>query len=166
MDDKKTALNIAESKKRVFDQLASMHFRLSDEYNALAHIEDAIEIIVSVVLCGITFLDYQEYFNISIQKPMLLVGFISIFLLAFNLIKQRLGHKQLSEKYQMAGKMYTQAKINLTGKLAEWSTISATDEIILNYIDVHFSSLNELPQIPEKAILPLKALASVKGRDE
>lgn len=69
MDNKKAGLDVAYNKKRIFDQMASMHFRLSDEYKRLASIEDAIEIIISVTLCGITFLDYQEYFNITIQRP-------------------------------------------------------------------------------------------------
>ena len=86
---KRLVYDIANNKKRIFDQMASMHFRRSDEYKHLACIEDAIEIIVSVALCGITFLDYQEYFNITIQKPTLTVGCISIFLLAFTLIKQK-----------------------------------------------------------------------------
>ena len=70
MDSKKGCMNVAYSKKRIFDQMASMHFRLSDEYKRLASIEDAIEIIISVALCGITFLDYQEYFNITIQRTL------------------------------------------------------------------------------------------------
>ena len=57
MDNKKAGLDVAYNKKRIFDQMASMHFRLSDEYKRLASIEDAIEIIISVALCGITFLD-------------------------------------------------------------------------------------------------------------
>lgn len=156
MSEKKTALDIAANKKRIFDQMASMHFRLSDEYKFLASMEDAVEIIVSVLICGITFLDYQAYFNITIEKPMLIVGFISIFLLAFTLIKQSVGHKKLSEKHQVAGKIYSQAKLNIASRIAEWSTLSTPDEDVLNYIDSHFSSLNELPQIPEKQFGRLK----------
>lgn len=156
MGEKKTGLDIADNKKRIFDQMASMHFRLSDEYKFFASMEDAIEIIVSVILCGITFLDYQAYFNISVEKPMLIVGVVSIFLLAFTLIKQSVGHKQLSEKHQIAGKMYSQAKLDIASKIAEWSTLSTSDEDVLNYIDSHFSSLNELPQIPEKQFGRLK----------
>ena len=73
MSDKSAGLDIANNKKRIFDQMASMHFRLSDEYKHFACIEDAIEIIVSVALCGITFLDFHEYFKITIQKPNLIV---------------------------------------------------------------------------------------------
>lgn len=156
MDERKTALDIANNKKRIFDQMASMHFRLSDTYKCFAGAEDIIEIIVSVVLCGITFLDYQAYFNISIKRPMLIVGFISIFLLAFTLIKQSVGHKQLSEKHQIADKMYSQAKLDIASKIVEWSILSTPDENVLNYIDSHFGSLNELPQIPEKKFSRLK----------
>ena len=139
MSDKSAGLDIANNKKRIFDQMASMHFRLSDEYKHFACIEDAIEIIVSVALCGITFLDFQEYFNITIQKPTLIVGCISIFLLAFTLIKQSVGHK-----------------------IAEWKATEVSTEDILNYIDSHFSSLNDLPQIPEKHFNRLKHWHQVK----
>ena len=150
MDSKKGCMNVAYSKKRIFDQMASMHFRLSDEYKRLASIEDAIEIIISVALCGITFLDYQEYFNITIQRPTFIVGCISIILLAFTLIKQGVGHKELCEKHQIAGKMYSQAKLDIASKIAEWNISDTSTKDILSYIDSHFSSLNELPQIPEK----------------
>ena len=156
MEDHKAALSIAENKKRIFDQMASMHFRLSDKYNCFACIADAIEIIISVSLCGITFLDFQTFFNTSLEKPMLVVGLISILSFAFNLIKQSLGHKQLSEKHQMAGKMYARAKLDITSKIAEWNAVLIPDEVILGYIDSHYSSLNDLPQIPEKQFARLK----------
>lgn len=162
MNDKKSGLDVAKSKKSVFDLMASMHFRLSDEYNHYSNIEDAIEIIVSVLLCGITFLDYQEYFNITIKQPVLVVGFISIFLLAFTLIKQSIGHKQLCEKHQLAGKMYSQAKLDITSKIADWSVEEASTKEILDYIDSHFNSLNDLPQIPEKHFNRLKHLHQSK----
>ena len=162
MSDKKTGLEVANSKKSVFDLMASMHFRLGDEYKHYSSIEDAIEIIVSVLLCGITFLDYQEYFNITIKQPILIVGFISIFLLAFTLIKQGIGHKQLCEKHQLAGKMYSQAKLDITSKIAEWSTEEVSTKEVLDYIDSHFSSLNDLPQIPEKHFNRLKHLHQTK----
>ena len=142
--------------------MASMHFRLSDEYKNYSNVEDAIEIIISVLLCGITFLDYQEYFNITIEKPVLIVGFISIFLLAFTLIKQGIGHKQLCEKHQLAGKMYSQAKLDITSKIAEWSTEEVSTKEVLDYIDSHFSSINDLPQIPEKHFNRLKHLHQTK----
>ena len=162
MDSKKAGLDVAYNKKRIFDQMASMHFRLSDEYKRLASIEDAIEIIISVALCGITFLDYQEYFNITIQRPTFIVGCISIFLLAFTLIKQGVGHKELCEKHQIAGKMYSQAKLDIASKIAEWNISDTSTKDILNYIDSHFSSLNELPQIPEKHFNRLKHMHQSK----
>lgn len=162
MSNEKAALEIANTKKRIFDQMASMHFKLSDEYKYLASIEDAIEIIVSVLLCGITFLDFQEYFDIAIEKPTLIIGCISIFLFAFTLIKQGLGHKQLCEKHQIAGKMYSQAKLNIASRITEWSAEPVPIEEIINYIDSHFSTLNELPQIPEKHFNRLKHLHQSK----
>lgn len=162
MSNKNAGLDIANNKKRIFDQMASMHFRLSDEYKHFACIEDAIEIIISVALCGITFLDFQEYFNIIIRKPSLIVGCISIFLFAFTLIKQSIGHKQLCEKHQIAGKMYSQAKLDIATKIAEWNATGASIEDVLNYINSHFSSLNELPQIPEKHFNRLKHLHQSK----
>lgn len=156
MEIERKSLDIAENKKRIFDQMASMHFKLSDEYKHWAYIEDAIEIIISVLLCGITFLDYQKYFNISVEKSSLIVGCISIFLLAFTLIKQRMNHKKLCEKHQLAGKIYAQAKLNLVTKIAEWKIDCISEKDVLSYLDGHFSSLNDLPQIPEKHFNRLK----------
>lgn len=133
-----------------------MHFRLSDEYKRLASIEDAIEIIISVALCGITFLDYQEYFNITIQRPTFIVGCISIFLLAFTLIKQGVGHKELCEKHQIAGKMYSQAKLDIASKIAEWNisdtstkeyfklTLIAILALLTNYLKFQKNTLTDL----------------------
>ncbi len=151
-----TAIELAKNKRRVFDQTASMHFKLSDEYKRKYIIEDAVEIIVSIILCGVTFLDYNKFFHISEESSTLIIGFTSIFLLSFTLVKQGLSHKQLYEKYQLAGKMYAQAKIEITSKIAAWQEVGASDAEILEYINSHFSSLNDLPQIPEKHFNRLK----------
>lgn len=151
-----TSIEMAESKKKIFDQTASMHFKLSDEYKCKYIIEDAVEIIASIVLCGVTFLDCEKYFHISDDISTLIIGFTSIFLLAFTLIKQCLNHKQLHEKHQIAGKMYAQAKLDITSKIVEWRSGEVNDTEILEYINSHFASLNELPQIPEKHFNRLK----------
>ena len=55
MNSESKIIDMANKKKKVFDQCASMHFKLSDEYKLLSNIEDAIEIAISVILCGVTF---------------------------------------------------------------------------------------------------------------
>lgn len=156
MNSESKIINMANKKKDVFDLCASMHFKLSDEYKRLSNIEDALEIAISVILCGITFLDCEKYLQIPSEYSSLIIGFASIFLLAFTLIKQNLGHKQLCEKHQIAGKMYAKSKLDLTAKIAEWSINSQSDIEILSYLDDHYSTLNDLPQIPEKHFLRLK----------
>ena len=146
----------ARNKKRIFDQMASMHFKLSDEYKSWARFEDAIEIAVAVSLCGVTFLNFQDYFNIAIENSTLVIGGISIFLLVFIFIKQRIGHRQLSEKHQIAGKMYTKAKLDLSSMINLWITQSTGDSEVLIYINNRFGTLNDLPQIPEKYFSRLK----------
>lgn len=153
---KDEVMDLVNKKKRVLDQMASMHFKLSDEYKRWATIEDVIEIVISVVLCGITFLDCEKYFGIPSNISGLVVGFISIFLLAFTLVKQGLGHKQLCEKHQLAGKMYTKAKLDLVNKIADWLTSSHNENEVLTYLNEHYSALNDLPQIPEKHFARLK----------
>lgn len=155
MDDK-DIIEIAKNKKRIFDQTASMHFKLSDEYKFLSNLEDTIEIIISVVLCGITFLDCEKYLGISQNDSTLIIGFISIFLLAFTLVKQGLGHKQLYEKHQLAGKMYVMSKLDLSSKIEEWTSKDVEKDQILSYIKEHYKTLNDLPQIPEKHFAKLK----------
>ena len=154
--DKKTILDFANKKKKTFDQMASMHFKLSDTYKLFSTVEDTIEVIISVLLCGITFLDCERYFHISSNTSSLVIGFVSIFLLAFTLIKQNLGHKELCEKHQLAGKMYAKAKLDLATKIKEWDLNPATDETVLAYLVDHYTTLNDLPQIPEKYFAYLK----------
>jgi len=154
----KTPIEMAENKKRIFDQTASMHFKLSDKYKIKCTVEDIVEIIISITLCGVTFLDREKYFHLSEEISNLVMGFATIFLLAFTLVKQRLNHKQLYEKHQLAGKMYVQAKLDIASKLIKWQDkrTETDDTEILEYIDDHFTTLNELPQIPEKYFNRLK----------
>lgn len=153
-----TAIEMAKTKKRVFDQTASMHFKLSDEYKIKYTVEDALEIIISITLCGVTFLDCEKYFHISEEISTLVMGFATIFLLAFTLVKQRLNHKQLYEKHRLAGKMYVQAKLDIASKLIKWQEdrTETRDTDILDYMDNHFTTLNDLPQIPERHFNRLK----------
>lgn len=154
--DKKIILDLANKKKKGFDQMASMHFKLSDKYKRFSSIEDAIEIIISVLLCGVTFLDCEKYFHIPSNISSLIIGFVSIFLLAFTLIKQNLGHKELCEKHQLAGKMYAKAKLDLAAKIKEWELMPVSNDEVLSYLNNHYSALNDLPQIPEKHFAHLK----------
>ena len=150
------AIEIARKKKDVFDQMASMHFSLSDKYLFLSKVEDAIEILISVALCGVTFLDYEKFLSCKSNWPVFVTGIISIFLLAFTLIKQRLDRKKLSEKHNLAGKMYSRAKLDINAKIIEWEIMGTENEEILQYCNNHFLELNELPQIPEKEFIRQK----------
>ena len=156
MDSENKIIDIANKKKKVFDQCASMHFMLSDEYKFRSNIENALEIAVSVILCGVTFLDCEKYFQIPSEYFSIIIGFVSIFLLVFTLIKQALDHKKLCEKHQIAGKMYAKAKLDLESKIAEWRDNPQSDDEILYYLNSHYNTLSDLPQIPEKHFLRLK----------
>ena len=131
MDNENKSFTIAENKKRIFDQMASMHFILSDKYNFQSKSEYAIEITVSILLCGITFLDREKFFNISADITTLIIGLIAIFLLAFTIIKQNMNHKQLCEQHRNAGKVYAKAKLELAGMIAEWLINETDDKSIL-----------------------------------
>ena len=61
MSNENNSLERAYKKKRLFDQMASMHFKLSDRYQIISKVEDSVEIIVSVALCGLTFFDFEVY---------------------------------------------------------------------------------------------------------
>ncbi len=154
MSEHKNPIEIAKQKLKVVDQTASMHFKLSDKYKKWTRTEDIIEIIISVLLCGITFLDYDKFIEINSDRVSLIFGFISVFLFAFTLIKQTLGHKELCEKHFIAGKMYIKTKRELINKINQWET--GLEEDILTVLDEKLRSLDELPQIPEKNFAKLK----------
>lgn len=156
MDKNNMALDAAKKKRRILDQMASMHFKLSDEYKCKSILEDIFEIAISIILCGITFLDWENYFSISDRISSLIMGFISIGLLIFTFYKQIVNHKQLCEKHQLSGKMYAQAKLELSSQLNEWEIKNTNNDEILQYLNSHFDSLNDLPQIPEKYFNRLK----------
>ena len=155
-DGNKRQLDFAKNKLRVFDQMASMHFKISDEYKAKYTIEDVAEIICSVVLCGLTFFDFDTYLPNLKLNTTLVFGFVSIFLFAFTLIKQALGHKQLCEKHKLAGKMYVKAKFDLKSKIAQWEAQQEISEDIVDFVNTNFTALEDLPQIPEKKFARLK----------
>lgn len=156
MSEEHNKFDFAINKKRVYDQTASMHFCLSDYYKKLASLEDAAEIAVSVLLCGLTFFNFQQYFPCIRFNQSLIIGIVSIFLFAFTLVKQRMAHKELAEKHCLAGKIYVKSKLDLALKIEEWQKQQISDQEMQEYIYRNFQSLNELPQIPEKKFLKLK----------
>ena len=162
MSEEKTnsAMERAEKNIRIYDKTASMHFRLADYYRKLSNLENAFEIALSVALCGVTFLDVDKYpvikQTLGLLDSTLLIGIISITLFAFTLIKQFLNHHQLFEKHNMAGKMFVQANLDLKLKKNEWMDNNTEDGMIGSYLSQLASSLNELPQIPEKKFPKLK----------
>ena len=115
-----------------------------------------MEIVVSVLLCGVTFLNCEQYFHIFPSTSSFIIGFASIFLFAFTLIKQNCVHKDLCEKHQLAGKMYAKAKLDLSARIKEWEITAVSDNEVLAYLDDHYTALNDLPQIPEKYFAYLK----------
>lgn len=144
----------AKKTLRVIDQTASMHFTLSDTYKRYSKFEDILEILISVILCGLTFLDYEKYFGLPANTSILLVGFLSIFLFAYTLIKQALGHKELYERHLLAGKMYVKIKRELRTKIKRWESGEVED--ILGVLDNLTGALEDLIQIPEKKFAKLK----------
>lgn len=152
--NQKNQIEIAKKKLSIIDQTASMHFKLSDTYKKRACIGDGVEILISVILCGITFLDYEKFISVDINKIHLAIGFVSVFLFAFTLLKQMLGYKELSEKHFIAGKIYVKIKRELKNKINQWEC--GLEEDVLVVLDEKMKTLDELPQIPEKHFAKLK----------
>ena len=152
----KDYLEYAHKKKRVYDQMTSMHFTLSDKYERMSKIEDTIEIILSVLLCGLTFCDFNKLGCEQLKNPTLIIGLTSIILFAFTLVKQRLDHKKHSEQHDLAGKMYAHAKLEVDSKIKAWEFQEVDEFEVFQYFQNNFSELNELVQIPEKEFTKLK----------
>lgn len=152
----KDSLEYAHKKKRVYDQMTSMHFTLSDKYERMSKIEDTIEIVLSVFLCGLTFCDFGKLGWGQLKNPTLIIGLTSIILFAFTLVKQRLDHKKRSEQHYQAGKMYAHAKLEVDSKIKVWELQEVDELEVVQYFQSSFSELNELAQIPEKEFTKLK----------
>ena len=161
MEQQKSILDIAKDKKRVFDQMATMHFSLADRYKFWSTVEDVIEIVFSVILCGVTFID-GNLLGLTENTCKLILGFASIGLFTFTLIKQRLDHKQKSEKHNLSGKMYAQAKLDISNRIAIWTSKQTNPTIIDKYLSENYLALNALPQIPEKEFSKLKHMHQSK----
>lgn len=156
MSEKKdtSAMGRVEHGLRVYDQMTTMHFSLSEKYHRWTLIEKTIEIVLSVVLCGCTFLDVDKHealkrFFGSIDLS-LIMGGSSIVLFAFTLIKQNINHHQRCEQHRLAGKILAQSKAELRLKQNEWINENTEEAVINAYLDQLASTVNDLPQIPEK----------------
>lgn len=149
-------LERAKDRRRVFDQMTSMHFLLSDKYKRLAIMEDVVEICLSVVLCALTFFDFGEVIKGNTTLPVVTIGIISALLFAFTLVKQRLDRKKQSEKHSLAGKLYSRAKIELSNQISLWEASGYTADEIITYLEKSFLALNDMVQIPEACFARLK----------
>ena len=156
MEKDNEILERAKDRRRVFDQMTSMHFLLSDKYKRLATIEDVAEICLSVVLCALTFFDFGEVIKGKTTLPVVAIGIISALLFAFTLVKQRLDRKKQSEKHSLAGKLYSRAKIELSDQISLWESNGYDEEEIITYLEKNFLALNDLVQIPEASFAKLK----------
>ncbi|MGM9523833.1 MAG: hypothetical protein ACI3VU_05415 [Faecousia sp.] len=133
-----------------------MHFTLSDKYERMSKIEDTIEVVLSVLLCGLTFCDFDQLGWGQIKNPTLIIGLTSIILFAFTLVKQRLDHKKRSEQHYLAGKMYAHVKLEVDSRIKVWERQEIDEFEVVQYFQDNFSELNELVQIPEKDFIKLK----------
>lgn len=140
---------IAEAKKKrsIFDQTASMHFKLSDIYHMWSVITDIIEIVFAVALGSVAFA--------NLQQLSIIIGIVSSGLFAFTLIKQRLNLKEKSEQHRLAGKAYVNAKLDINTMLLKWNNEATVDEIA-DYLLNSFKYLGDVIQIPEKKFAKLK----------
>lgn len=156
MNNTHNHLKFAYKKRSIFDQMTSMHFILSDRYDKISKVEDAVEISLSVLLCGLTFFDFEKLGWGQIKNSTFIIGLISIVLFAFTLVKQRLDHKKRSEQHYLAGKIYANAKLEVSAKIQMWE-IQEVDELeVIQYFQNNLSELNEVVQIPEKEFIKLK----------
>ena len=156
MERPTSALDYAKQKKRIFDQMATMHFKLHDKYKNYSTIETVIEILISIILCGCTFLDLNILFPQIRIESSLIAGLTSIGLFAYTFVKQALGHDKKSEKHYNAGKLFSKAKLDLNNKIVEWESSQSSDKEIFNFISNRYEIINDQPQIPEKYFAKLK----------
>ena len=156
MEKDSEILVIAKARRRVFDQMASMHFLLCDKHNRWAIIEDVVEICLSVLLCAFTFFDFSMVIKGQSSYPVIAIGTTSVLLFAFTLIKQRVDRKKKSENHLLAGKQYSRAKIDLTNHINRWEACGYSENEVSAYLENNFCGLNDLIQIPEASFAKLK----------
>lgn len=144
-----SAIDQAKKKKNIFDMMVSMHCKLRDKYNRWNVLFDCLEVLTSVILCGITFYSFPD--NISFY-----LGIASILLFALTLIKQRLNLKKKAERHHLAGKLYLAARLDLEQQIGIWVENSEEQDKILIYIREKYRELSEATPIPEKMFHKLK----------
>ncbi len=143
----------AEKKKKIFDMMVSMHSKMRDSYNYWNNVFDCLEILASVLFCGVTFFDFRNVFSDNIA---MLFGIVSILFFSFTIIKQRLNFKSKAEQHRTAAIMYAKAKIDIAQQIILWEEQNTTSEVVSEYIANKYDSLSELVSIPEKRFHRLK----------
>lgn len=149
-------LDSAEKKFRVYDMMTSMFFKLADYYHHVDLVYDVFELALSTLICGVTFLGETSVITISHKIYTLTIGFSSIGLFAFTLIKQRLDYKKLAEEYKFAGKKYAAAKSKLKKQLDIWTDEGFNNTDINLFMENLDDTLKDLATIPENKFHKLK----------
>lgn len=135
--------------------LQVMHAKLRDRYRLIEEIYDVINIIISIILCVLTFYDQS---SISSNKIITMIGYLAIILFIFSLIKQRLNFKEKYAKHAEASNLLLRLKYEIRDTLfiIERTSQEVSDEKIIQLRKKLANTKSSIIEISDHQYLRLK----------
>lgn len=142
---------------RVLDQMISMHASLGQRFNRRALVLTCGLLFSSALLCSLTFApdSILEYFGIEASKAKLLLGGFSALVFALSIIQLRVNWEHTGQKHSEAAKRLAPLKHRYRECQAKAGAEKETMERSVS--EEYARVMQELPQIPDRWFLALKA---------
>ena len=152
-----TYLEQLKKRKDNVNQMISMHSKKRDELIRLARMLDSACIMASIIVCGVTFFNYDGYG----WGDMLHLGiaFVSIVLVAASILNSFSNLKVDADKHAQAANRFASVKKTIDAELSCEELMATGDEIhceVLKRIDAEIAAIAEISVISEKDFNRLK----------
>ena len=152
-----TYLELLKKRRDNVDQMISMHSKKRDELMGLARILDSVCIVASIIVCGVTFFNYENYgWGDTLH---LAVAFVSILLVAASLLNSFSNFKVKADKHAQAANRFASVKKTIDAELSCEELLTTGDEShceVLKKIDAEIAAIAEISVISEKDFNRLK----------
>ncbi len=152
----KGSLEYLENKKRVVDMMTTAHSIIRDRYNHINTALDCLEVVAAAIICGTTFLNYNELWPDYGNGIWLTMGFFSIFILILTILRQRLDLKTKAEKHDHAARVCSKIKLDISYKMQEWCDQDIVPEEAVEFVKLEYEGLEDIVPIPDRKFTKLK----------